>query len=72
MSDPTDPCGNCGHRRELHYDGGDGMRCHYLHPHSGACGDRGGMPPYGAGNTTTCPAFEEPRGGLLTPSSSGT
>ena len=64
----NDPCGNCGHRRELHAATG----CRYLHPHSGACGSNGGMPPYGAGNTTQCMAFEEPRGGLLTPSSSGT
>ena len=65
MSDPGDTCLNCGHRRELHRpaDGpGDTDGCHYLHPHSGACGSHGGLAPYGHGNTTRCLAFVEPTG----------
>lgn len=54
---PNDPCDNCGHPRELH----DATGCHYLHPHSGACGSHNGQPPYGKGNLERCAVFDEPR-----------
>lgn len=57
-----DLCSRCGHRAELHYFLSRSNEkvwgsCRYLHPHSGACGSHGGVPPYGNGNVVQCTGF---------------